>query len=48
MIATPRRHFKPFIRDWVLVSPQRDITPESVADCLQGVPARHYQSRGSA
>ena len=32
----------------MLAMPQRDITPESAAQRLQGLPAVHYRSRGSA
>jgi UDPglucose--hexose-1-phosphate uridylyltransferase len=32
----------------MLAMPQRDITPESAAERLQGVPALHYKLRGQA
>jgi len=40
---TPHRRLNPLTNDWVLVSPHRDLTPESAAASLRELSDTHYR-----
>jgi galactose-1-phosphate uridylyltransferase len=40
--ATPHRRLNPLTGEWVLVSPQRDITPETAAAALRELPEERF------